>query len=329
MDKSLEEKIKKADSLLRKKQPSRAVTIIKEIIREFPETPYLYYLLGIARMRCCRFFLAKRALEKADKLDPKNPENLRSLGWVKIMLGNLEEGRKDLRSAINLDLTNHLAYLDLAMSYFHFYEFKEGFEWLNRAKALAPKDPYVLYNSEMAEKMKKEAEKYSKFDLKLLKRERLDLKTQKEFRLFMLGEFFKNKSLTKDEMEEIKEELELNGVGNETLIYKDNIDNNMTKESILKKREEIRKDLLDLLKNSNSDFTLEDIEEVIYNEKGDNEFSKIISIFDKGQNLDELNEILQLLNDAWNYFPHKNLGGLCPMEKILEYQENKNEKREN
>lgn len=320
MDKSLEKKIKKADSLLRKKQPSKAVTVIKEAIREFPDNAYLYYLLGIARMKCCRFFLAKRALEKADKLDTNNPENLRSLGWVKIMLGNLDEGRHDLRGAINLNLTGHLAYLDLAMSYFHFYEFEQGFEWLDRAKALSPQDGFVLYNSEMAEKMKKEADKYSKVDLKLLRKEKLNPKTQKELRLLMLGDFFRNKSLTKDEMEEIKKELELNGIGDETIIYKDNIDKNMTQESILKKREEIEKELLDLLKNSASDFTLEEIKGVIYNEKGDNEFSKIISIFDHGQDLKELNKIVQLLNNAWNYFPHKCLVGLCPMEKILGQQ---------
>ncbi len=320
LSKEAKKKVKKADSLLRKNKPSEAVTVVKEAIRELPDNAYLYYLLGIARMKCCRFFLAKRALEKADKLDSNNSENLRSLGWVKIMLGDLKEGRNDLRSAINLNLVSPLAYLDLAMSHFHFYEFEQGFEWLKRAEALTSKDSFVLHNSEMAEKMKKEADKYSKVDLKLLRKEKLDPKTQKEFRLFMLGKFFRNKSLTKDEMKEIKEELELSGVGNETLIYKDNIDNNMTEETILKKREEIGKELLDLLKNSNSDFNLEDIKEVIYNEKGDNEFSKIISIFDHGQDLNELNNVLQLLNDAWNYFPHKALKGLCPMEKLLEDQ---------
>jgi tetratricopeptide (TPR) repeat protein len=320
MDKNLEKKIKEADSLLRENKASKAVTVVKEAIKDFPENAYLYYLLGIARIKCCRFFLAKRALEKADKLDPKNPENLRSLGWVRVMLGNLEEGRTDLRNAISLDLVNPLAYLDLAMSYFHFYEFEEGLEWLNRAKALASEDPYILSNSETAEKMKKEAAQYSKFDLKLLKKEKLNPKTQQEFRFLMLTKFFKNKTLTKDEMEEIKEELELNGSGNETIIYKDDIDKNMTKESVLKKRKKIEKKLLSFLKNSGSDFTSEEIKEVIYNERSHNEFSKIISVFDKGQDSGELKEILQLLNNAWNYFPHKRLGGLCPMEKILEHQ---------
>ncbi len=318
MDKNLEKKIKKVDSLLKKNEPSEAVNFIKETIKEFPDNAYLYYLLGIARMKCYRFCLAKRALEKADKIDPGNPENLRSLGWVKVMLGELKQGRNDLREAINLDLTNALAYLDLAMSYFHFYEFKEGLEWLGRAKALAPKDPYVLYNSEIAEKMKKEMDKYSEFDFKLMKKEKLDPKVQGNFRFLMLEKSFRNKALTKEEMKEIKEELELSGMGDKTVIYKDNIDKNLTKESIAKRRKEIERAILNLLEKFESDFTLEEIKQVIYNEKNDNEFSKIISIFDKGQDSEKLKEILQLLNDAWNYFPHKCLGGLCPTEKMLE-----------
>jgi len=318
---NFEKEVEKADSLLRKNKPSEAVTVIKDAIKEFPDDSYLYYLLGIARMKCCRFFLAKRALEKADKLKPNNSENLRSLGWVKVMLGNLEEGRNDLRNAINLNLTSPLAYLDLAMSYFHFYDFEQGFEWLERAKALAPKDPYILYNSDMANKMKKEASKYSQFNLKLLKKEKSDPKIQKEFRLFMLSKFFKNKALRGDEAEEIKEELELSGAG-DTIIYKDNINNNITKENILKRRIEIEKELSDLLKESNSEFAFEDIKEVIYNENGDNEFSKIISVFDHGQDINELNDIMQLLNDAWNYFPHKCLKGLSPAEMILKHQKN-------
>lgn len=314
---NLNKKIKKADSLLRKKQPSKAVTFIKEVIKEFPENSYLYYLLGIARMKCCRFFLAKRALEKADSLNPGHSENLRSSGWIKIMLGQLEDGRNDIRRAINLDLTNHLAYLDLAMSYFHFYEFEEGFEWLNRAKELAPKDLYVLNNIKTAEEMKKEADKYSKFDLKLLKKEKTNPEVQRSFRFFMLEKFFKDKALSKDEMEEIKEELELSGLGDKTLIYNDKIDKNLTKETILERRAEIEKELLKLLEGAKSEFTLEDIKDVIYREKGDNELNKIITVFDHGQSMEELNEILQLINDAWNYFPHKCLNGLCPMEKLL------------
>lgn len=64
----------------------------------------------------------------------------------------------------------------------------------------------------------------------------------------------------------------------------------------------------------NSDLTF------ITNEKNQNDLVEIVEVFNKGQNIDELNQILGAVNDAWNYFPHKCLNGLCPMEKILEYQ---------
>ena len=31
------------------------------------------------------------------------------------------------------------------------------------------------------------------------------------------------------------------------------------------------------------------------------------------------NDMLQLIINAWNYFPHKALGGVSPHEKYLEY----------
>jgi tetratricopeptide (TPR) repeat protein len=151
-------------------------------------------------------FLAKEALEKANHLLPRHAENLRSLGWVKVMLGQLEEGRNDLRDAISLDLVNPLAYLDLAMSYFNHLEFKEGFEWLERAKALNPNDPFVLQNYKIAKDMEKDASQYSKNQIAQLKKERL--KEWQASCLYILERFHRGKILTKDDESEIQRELE-------------------------------------------------------------------------------------------------------------------------
>lgn len=320
MDKSLEEKIKEADSLLRKKQPSKAVTVIKEAIKFSLDQPYLYYLLGIARMKCGRFFLAKRALEKANNLLPQNAENLRSLGWVKVMLGELKEGRKNLREAINLDLINPFAYVDLAMSYFHCFEFEEGFEWLERAKALNPNDSFVLQNYKIAKAMEKEFSKYSKTKCTKLKKEKLDPELQREFHLSVLERFFKRKGLSKDEADEIREELELNGFKAGIINTGDNSGKPPSKREILKRKKEIEKELSQMLKEIKSPFTIEHIKDIIYHEEDQNDLTKVIVMFDCGQGLSEMNEILEIINDAWNYFPHKCLDDLCPMEKILEYK---------
>lgn len=211
----IENQIKEADFLINDRRPSEAILIIKQVIKDLPEEPYFYYLLGIARMKCARFFLAKRALEKAREIDPKNPENLRSLGWVKVMIGELEEGRKDLRESISLDLINPLAYVDLAMSYIDYFEFKEASEWFARAKALSPKDFFVLEQCRKAEEIKKDVAKYSESELEKAKQEKLNPKNAKNFRLAMLQTFINKsnrKNFAEDEIEEMNEELEMNGV---------------------------------------------------------------------------------------------------------------------
>lgn len=94
-----------------------------------------------------------------------------------------------------------------------------------------------------------------------------------------------------------------------------------SKQQILKRREETEKELLDMLKETKSDFGLDDIKEIIYNEDGQDSLTDIIAMFDTGQGAAELQNVLELVNDAWNYFPHKVIGGLSPAEKILEYNQ--------
>lgn len=88
---------------------------------------------------------------------------------------------------------------------------------------------------------------------------------------------------------------------------------------IFVKRKEIEVKINQTLKESKSDFNLEDIKEIIYNEEGPDDLTEIIAMFDRGQDIAKLQEILELVNDAWNYFPHKILDGLSPTEKMLEY----------
>ena len=94
-----------------------------------------------------------------------------------------------------------------------------------------------------------------------------------------------------------------------------------SKQQILEKRKEIEKELLEMLKEAKGDFGLDDIKEIIYNEDGQDSLIDIISMFDTGQGAAELQNVLELINDAWNYFPHKVIGGLSPAEKLLEHKE--------
>jgi translation elongation factor EF-1alpha len=88
-----------------------------------------------------------------------------------------------------------------------------------------------------------------------------------------------------------------------------------TKQQIIDERREIEKYTVALLKKVKSDFTFKDVTDAIYNEKERGDLTKMIAMFDTGEG-DELSNILDILTDAWNYFPHKALGGKSPEEML-------------
>ena len=98
-----------------------------------------------------------------------------------------------------------------------------------------------------------------------------------------------------------------------------------SKQQILERRKEIEQELVNMLKKTKSPFSLEHIKDIIFHEEDNDDMQKVIAIFDRGGNIVELSNILELASDAWNYFPHKIIDGISPAEKLLEYQ-NKSKK---
>ena len=94
-----------------------------------------------------------------------------------------------------------------------------------------------------------------------------------------------------------------------------------SKQQILERRKEIEQELMEMLKETESDFTLDNVREAIYNEEDNDDMTKVVAIFDRGGDASELSNVLELVTDAWNYFPHKALGGISPAEKLVEYNE--------
>ena len=93
-----------------------------------------------------------------------------------------------------------------------------------------------------------------------------------------------------------------------------------SKQQILERRKEIEQELVDMLKETESDFTLDHVRDVIYHEEDNDDMMKVVAMFDRGGDATELENVLELVTDAWNYFPHKVLGGISPAEKLLEHQ---------
>jgi len=96
---------------------------------------------------------------------------------------------------------------------------------------------------------------------------------------------------------------------------------------IVLRRREIENKLKNLLKVTRSDFNLEDIKDIIFNEDSHDCLTDVIAMFDTGQGGIEMQDILETVNDAWNYFPHKILNGLSPAEKVLDYQQMKQKRQ--
>lgn len=91
----------------------------------------------------------------------------------------------------------------------------------------------------------------------------------------------------------------------------------LTEEQLKEERREIEKYINELLRKVKSDFTFEDVKRAIYNETDQSDLTEIIAMFDTGEGEDdELSNILDILTDAWNYFPHKILGGKSPSEMV-------------
>ena len=97
---------------------------------------------------------------------------------------------------------------------------------------------------------------------------------------------------------------------------------------ILERRKELEQELVDMLKVTKSDFTLDHVRDAIFHEEDKDEMMKVVAMFDRGGDASELSNVLELVTDAWNYFPIKALGGIFPAEKLLEHQ-SKNKKSAN
>jgi len=81
-------------------------------------------------------------------------------------------------------------------------------------------------------------------------------------------------------------------------------------------REELKADIVDLLEETESDFTLDDVLDVIYEEEETDDMQRAIMMFDNGDPA-LLSSAVELVTDAWNCFPHRILDGLSPAEVLL------------
>jgi hypothetical protein len=78
--------------------------------------------------------------------------------------------------------------------------------------------------------------------------------------------------------------------------------------------------ILYLLVDFQSEATVDDIKRAIFEHDGirdPNEcFADLVDLFRAGEG--DLDAVMPVIQDAWNYFPHRSLGGRCPAEVIVD-----------
>lgn len=110
-----------------------------------------HYLLGCAYGRCMKFLPAIRHLNIADKMNPKNAEIIRNIGWIRCMQDKPANGRTLLKKAIKIDPTNALAYNDLGASYLFEEQLDEAQKWISKAMKMDPDDHFIQNTADKLE----------------------------------------------------------------------------------------------------------------------------------------------------------------------------------
>jgi hypothetical protein len=85
-------------------------------------------------------------------------------------------------------------------------------------------------------------------------------------------------------------------------------------------RESLSARISHLLVSFDSEATIEDVKDLILYHDGTAHpsecFADMSMLFNAGE--DDLDSLLPVIQDAWNYFPHRSLGGRCPAEVMVD-----------
>lgn len=200
-----------ADFLLRFGNVISALKILRQVMKIDSENLDLRYLFAIAQIKASRFYLAQKELEFLLTKQPSSLKIKKELGWVKIMQGEIDQGRNILREVIATDLTNFDAYMDLGVSFMGTLDFEQAFHWFGIAKNLKPNDPLILENIEYAKETQEEFEKFSEKEKEKMYQARNNPQYLKEEAVQNALRFAMGPNLSQEDMDDLKNNLELAG----------------------------------------------------------------------------------------------------------------------
>lgn len=123
-----------------------AEKIYREILADNPDQADIWHLMGILFAQQQKFKESQEFIEKAVKLDPKNPAYENSLGNVFKNLGNLDQASNHYQQALILAPTYAVAYNNLAIIFSQQKKDQEAEKCYRQALQLQPSYTDAHYN---------------------------------------------------------------------------------------------------------------------------------------------------------------------------------------
>ena len=126
------------DNYLSLREYAKARKALDRALKIDPFSANANYLLGFTHSALGNWKKSVQLLEKADNLQPNHPEILRCLGWSIFHYGQRKKGTILLERALTMSPEDCLVMCDLAVCYLNERDFNRTVQLLRRALAIDP-----------------------------------------------------------------------------------------------------------------------------------------------------------------------------------------------
>ncbi len=124
----------------------QALAGYRQLLQDFPRTPFLHYAYGIALLSLSRFDEAEKEFKEEMKITPDSALPYMYLGYVELQTRQYEEALPTCRTAVRLAPHAFPGRYLLGRTYLELGNISQAVEELETARRLAPYSPEVRYN---------------------------------------------------------------------------------------------------------------------------------------------------------------------------------------
>lgn len=124
----------------------QALAGYRQLLQDFPKTPFLHYAYGNALISLSRFDEAEQQFREEMKITPDSALPYMYLGYVQLRIKEYQEALPTCQTAVRLAPNAFPAHYLLGRTYLELAEIPEAVKELEAARRLAPYSPEVRYN---------------------------------------------------------------------------------------------------------------------------------------------------------------------------------------